>query len=283
MNYLLGALGIVVSACACSSAAPSPTTLVSNDAMSKKLDWSLTWSDEFDLPNGSPVDPAKWNHEVGGDGWGNEERQYYTDGSDNAVIQDGALVITATASGASTYSCWYGPCRYTSARLVTKGKFTQRYGRLEARIRAPAGQGMWPAFWLLGDNDDSAGWPQCGEIDIMENVGNEPNNVYGTLHGEGYSNEGGLSASYTVPGAPLADDFHVFAVEWEAAAIRFYADGILYSTRTPADIPAGKKWAYDHPFYMLLNLAVGGTWPGDPDATTKLPQTMRVDWVRVYQ
>ncbi|WP_394830445.1 glycoside hydrolase family 16 protein [Pendulispora rubella] len=280
MKYLLHGL-VLATVCGC-TASSRPTGAPGPDTSTTRLaGWQLAWSDEFELPDGSPVDPATWTHELGGDGWGNEELQYYTDGTDNAVIRGGALVMTAK-SGASTHSCWYGACRYTSARLVTKGKFEPRYGRIEARIRVPAGKGMWPAFWLLGANMDNVGWPQCGEIDVMENVGHEPHEVYGSLHGDGYSNENGLITGYTVPGAPLSEAYHRYAVEWEAGAIRFYVDDVLYSTRTPADVPPGRAWAFDHPFYILLNVAVGGTWPGDPDEATHFPQTMQVDWVRAY-
>jgi beta-glucanase (GH16 family) len=163
------------------------------------------------------------------------------------------------------------------------GNFQQEYGRFEARIKIPAGQGLWPAFWMLGDDIDTNGWPQCGEVDIMENIGKEPGTVHGSLHGPGYSGSNPLTASSILPGgAKLSDEFHLFAVEWEASEVRFYLDSTLYETRTPADIPMGDKWVYDHPFFILLNVAVGGSWPGDPDETTIFPQTMLVDYVRVY-
>jgi beta-glucanase (GH16 family) len=246
--------------------------------------WKLVWSDEFDGPDGSPVDGTKWTALVGGDGWGNQEREYYTDSTTNAHIEGGALVITATQEGANQHQCWYGTCEYTSARLQTKGKLEQAYGRFEARIRIPRGQGIWPAFWMLGGDIDNAGWPGCGEIDIMENVGKEPGTVHGSMHGPGYSGGNPLTASYELPGGgAFADADHVFAVEWEPDTVRFYVDDALYETRTPADIPGGTKWVYDHPFFLLLNVAVGGNWPGSPDNTTIFPQTMRVDYVRVYQ
>src|SRR6185295_12134975 len=152
---------------------------------------------------------------------------------------------------------------HTSARLKTQGKFEQAYGRFEARLKVPRGQGLWPAFWMLGNDIGTAGWPRCGEIDVMENIGREPATVHGTIHGPGYSGAGGIGAAFILPGgAPVADDFHVFAVEWEATAIRWYVDGTLYQTRTPTDLPAGQRWAFDHPFFMVLNVAVGGGWPG---------------------
>ncbi|MFL6208517.1 MAG: family 16 glycosylhydrolase [Pyrinomonadaceae bacterium] len=248
--------------------------------------WQISWRDEFDGPRGAAVNRARWTAEVGGTGWGNQELEFYTDTTENAHLDGhGALVINALAGPLPpALKCWYGPCRYTSARLITKTKFSQTYGRFEARLKLPAGQGLWPAFWLLGTDIDKVGWPACGEIDIMENIGREPSVVHGTIHGPGYSGGQGLGAAYTLPqGRRFADDFHIYAVEWEPQALRFYVDGQLYETRTPADLPAGTRWVYDHPFFILLNVAVGGSWPGSPDATTVFPQTMLVDYVRVYR
>jgi len=239
--------------------------------------WSLTWNDEFNGPNGSPVDSTKWGFDIGGNGWGNNELQYYTDRTANAALQDGALVIKALKET-------YGGRDYTSARLLTRNKFKQAYGRFEARIKVPYGQGIWPAFWMLGDDLATAGWPNCGEIDIMEHIGREPSNVYGTLHGPGYSADKGISASYSLPPPKkFSDDYHTYAVEWEPNVIRFYVDGLLYKTRTPEELPAGAAWVFNHPFFLIINVAVGGYWPGYPDATTVFPQQMLVDYVRVYQ
>jgi beta-glucanase (GH16 family) len=193
-------------------------------------------------------------------------------------------VITATTAGAAAHTCWYGACQYTSARLQTKGHFDQLYGRFEARIKIPRSQGLWPAWWMLGSNIDTTPWPTCGEIDIMENIGKEPATVHGSMHGPGYSGGNPLTNTYLMPGGgAFADDYHLFAVEWEANVVRFYVDAALYETRTPADVPMGDVWVYDHPFFMLLNVAVGGGFPGDPDNTTVMPQTMLVDYVRVYK
>lgn len=240
----------------------------------------LVWSDEFSAANGSLPDSSKWVMETGGGGWGNNELESYTNRAQNGHVQDGNLVITAIKE---TYTGADGITRqYTSARLKTQGKFDQKLGRFEARIKIPQGQGMWPAFWMLGNDIGTAGWPSCGEIDIMENIGKEPAIVHGSMHGPGYSGSNGLTGGYTLPSGKFADDFHVFAVEWEASAVRFYVDGHLYETRTPADLPAGKTWVFDHPFFILLNVAVGGDWPGSPDNTTVFPQEMLVDYVRVY-
>jgi len=241
----------------------------------------LVWSDEFNGAAGAPVDAGKWKFDTGGSGWGNNEREYYTDGTRNAALDgQGNLVVTARRENPAGYQCHYGSCEYTSARLLTAGKFTQTYGRFEARIKIPHGQGMWPAFWMLGDDIGSAGWPNSGEIDIMENVGKEPNMVYGSIHGPGFSGGNAVNAGRW-NSSPYADDFHTYAVDWEPDAITWYVDGQQYERRTPAHL-RGNRWVFDHPFFMILNLAVGGYWPGDPDWSTPLPQTMTIDYVRVY-
>ncbi len=243
--------------------------------------YALRWSDEFDGPAGSASDQTKWNYDTGGGGWGNNELETYTNRTQNAFLDgDGHLVIKAIKE---TFTGTDGIRReYTSARLLTKGKFSQRYGRIEARIKLPFGQGIWPAFWMLGANIDQAGWPMCGEMDIMENIGREPSINHGTLHGPGYSGGSGLGGIYTLPaGQKFSDDFHIFVIEWEPTAVRFYVDGNLYQTKTTADA-AGKQWVFDHPFFILLNVAVGGNFPGNPNDTTTFPQTMTVDYVRVY-
>ena len=244
--------------------------------------WELVWSDEFDGPNGSGVDRTKWVSEVGGHGWGNDELEYYRADVRNAYLEGGSLVVKAVKE---PYTGTDGVTRdYTSARLKTAGTFKQRYGRFEARIKIPFGQGIWPAFWMLGDDIGRVGWPACGEIDVMENIGREPSTVHGTIHGPGYSGGSGIGEGFTLPGgARFADDFHVFAVEWEPKVIRWYVDGALHKTWTPADLPEGAQWAYDRPFFLLLNVAVGGKWPGNPDASSVFPQTMLVDYVRVYR
>ena len=244
--------------------------------------WVLTWSDEFNGPDGSPADSQKWTYETGGKGWGNNELEYYTEGTHNAHQEHGSLVIEAIAE---PYTGSDGIKRdYTSARLNTKGKFSQAYGRFEARIKMPEGQGMWPAFWMLGDNIGDVHWPGCGEIDIVENLGREPSIAHGTIHGPGYSGSHGIGSAFTLPeDQQFSEDFHIFAVEWEPQEIRFYVDNNLYATRRPSDLPRGAHWVYDHPFFIILNLAVGGYWPGNPDKSTEFPQRMYVDYVRVYK
>jgi beta-glucanase (GH16 family) len=243
----------------------------------------LTWSDEFNAAAGTPPNSSRWRYDLGGAGWGNNELQYYTNRTQNAA-HDGAgnMVITARRENPSGFGCWYGTCQYTSARLLTAATFTQAYGRFESRMKIPRGQGIWPAFWMLGDNIGSVGWPQSGEIDIMENIGSETNRVHGTLHGPGYSGANPVTASYVKPGGgAFADAFHTFTVDWEPGVITWYVDGVQYSRKTTADI-RGNQWVFDHPFFMILNLAVGGNWPGSPNASTVFPQTLTVDYVRVY-
>jgi len=242
--------------------------------------WVLSWSDEFNGANGSAPDAAKWAIETGGHGWGNGELEYYTSRSQNLHQENGHLVIQAIKER------YVGPegieRNYTSGRLKTAGRFSQQYGRFEARIQIPSGRGVWPAFWLLGEDYPTVGWPACGEIDIMESVGSEPMTIRGTLHGPGYSGGHALTVVHQVAPDHKADSFHIFAVEWQPREIRFYVDDTLFAVKTPADIPAGGRWVFDHPFFIILNLAVGGSMPGNPDDATEFPKRMLVDYVRVY-
>ena len=235
--------------------------------------WTLVWSDEFDGPAGTAPDATKWVYDLGASGWGNQELENYTDTRENSYL-DGAgnLVIESRQPS---------PGQYTSARLKTRTKFAVEYGKIEARIKLPAGQGIWPAFWMLGTD---GGWPDSGEIDIMENIGREPSVIHGTVHGPGYSGDKGIGESFSLNNSQrFADDFHVFAVEWAESSIQFFVDHKLYRTVTPASIPKGTAWVFNHPFFLLLNVAVGGSWPGNPDSTSSFPQKMLVDYVRVYQ
>ncbi|BCB81630.1 glycoside hydrolase family 16 protein [Phytohabitans flavus] len=238
---------------------------------------AMTWSDEFNGAAGSAPDPSKWRYDIGGSGWGNNEQQYYTNSTRNAAM-DGAgnLVITARRENPSNFQCHYGTCQYTSARLLTSGTFTQTYGRFEARMKLPFGQGIWPAFWMLGT---PVNWPTSGEIDIMENIGREPNTVHGTVHGPGYSGAGGIGGGYSGP--RFADAFHTFTIDWAPDSITWYVDGNQYFRITPASLN-GNQWVFNHPFFLILNLAVGGYWPGYPDGSTTFPQTLTVDYVRAW-
>lgn len=241
----------------------------------------LVMADEFDT-DGAP-NSGIWNYDIGDGtanglpaGWGNGELQYYTDRSDNVTVQNGLLIITAKEES-------FGNSNYTSARLLTKGKFEQTYGRFEARIRLPNGKGLWPAFWLLGDDSNGTEiWPQIGEIDIMEYVGDEPSTVFGTVHGPGYSGGESISKSYKLDNDRFDNGFHIFGVEWGPDYINWYVDDVLYNQLTPEDVPG--EWVFNRgPFYIILNVAVGGALPGSPNEETVFPQTMLVDYVRVYK
>jgi len=244
-------------------------------------EWELLWSDEFDAAAGAPINGESWTCEVGGHGWGNNELEYYTDRVENAA-HDGAgnLVITAREETLPGSSCHYGQCLYTSARCITQDKVEFTYGRVEARINIPNGQGIWPAFWMLGANFPEIGWPLSGEIDILENVG-EKNAVYGALHGPGYSGAGNIGHVYRAD-VNFDEGFHVYAIDWDENVIRWYVDGELVNLTSAKDLD-GASWVYDHDFFLLMNVAVGGNWPGNPDETTEFPQEMIVDYVRVYQ
>lgn len=259
--------------------------------------FNLVFEDEFEV-NGSP-DPANWSFDIGrgplNDGWGNNELQFYK--SENTIVQNGYLIITAKSEEGNSY---------TSSRLKSRNKFEQKYGRFEARIKLPLGKGMFPAFWLLGENfceaqtqignnvicDSSlpnyeAGnvlWPQCGEIDIMEYLGNKPTEVFGTIHGPGFSGGNSISKKYNLSNDRFDNDFHVFGVEWTENHINWYVDNVLYNQITRQDVEEkGGEWVFNNSFYMILNLAVGGNLPGRPNDDTNFPQRMIVDYVRVYQ
>ncbi|WP_420441976.1 glycoside hydrolase family 16 protein [Candidatus Palauibacter sp.] len=237
-------------------------------------DWTLAWSDEFDGPAGQLPNPANWVFDVGTD-WGNRQLEFDTDRPDNVSLDgDGNLAITARRES-------YGGGAYTSGRIKTQGLFEQAYGRFEARIRLPTGQGIWPAFWLLGSNFATVGWPECGEIDVMEYRGQEPSIVHATVHGPGYSAGGGLTARHLLTGDRFDTGFHEFAIEWTDGRIVWFVDGQRYHA-VDRDDPSG-RWVFDHPFFILLNVAVGGNFVGPPNESTRFPQSMLVDWVRVYR
>lgn len=240
-------------------------------------EWKLVWQDEFDGPAGQAPDPARWRHDVGTD-WGNAQLEYDTARPTNVSLDgNGNLAITARRED-------YLGSLYTSGRINTRGLFSQKEGRFEARMKLPTGRGLWPAFWLLGNNLSTVGWPACGEIDIMEYRGQEPGIVHGSAHGPGYSGGNARTRSYTLPnGGRFDTGFHVFAVEWKTNQITYLVDGTPYFVVTPSSLPSGTSWVFDQPFFVILNLAVGGNYVGPPDASTVFPQTLLVDYVRVYQ
>jgi len=233
----------------------------------------LVMADEFST-DGVP-DSAIWDYEIGTgeNGWGNNELQYYTNRTENITAQNGILIITAKKES-------FEGASYTSARIVTKGE--QAYGRYEARIRLPYGQGIWPAFWLLGaDCGPAVVWPQCGEIDIMEYRGQEPTTIHGSVHGNGFSGADAITKSYSLLNDRFDTGFHVFGIEWAPEYINYYVDDVLYNQITPADVPG--EWVFNHPFKIIINLAVGGSFVGSPNSETVFPQTMLIDYVRVYK
>lgn len=245
---------------------------------------NLVWADEFDT-DGAP-NPQNWNFEIGDGsdqgipGWGNNELQYYTDSPDNVRVENGVLLITAKQESIAGSD-------YTSARLTTKGLLEQKYGRFEARIKVPYGKGYWPAFWMLGEDSDGESWPQIGEIDIMEYLGDEPTTTFGTIHGPGYSGGESISKEYTLENNRFDNEFHVFGIEWSPNRINWYVDDVLYLSLTPEDVEEETdgegNWVFnDRPFYIILNVAVGGNLPGNPNSETVFPQSMVVDYVRVY-
>jgi beta-glucanase (GH16 family) len=236
--------------------------------------WSLAWSDEFEGTAGTAPNAAIWTPEVGTD-WGNAQLEYDTDRTSNAAL-DGAGNLLITARQES-----FGGRAYTSARLTTAGKRAVQYGKIEARMQLPRGQGMWPAFWLLGADIATVGWPATGEIDIMEYRGQEPGTVIGSLHGPGYSGGSALSRRYSPPATRFDNSFHVFTVEWSAQRIDWFVDGTRYFGVRRDQVPG--PWAFDHPFNVILNLAVGGNFVGAPNEFTTFPQSLVVDWVRVYE
>jgi len=250
---------------------PTPEPTLTPTPEWERAGWTLLWQDEFD---GEVLDPEKWVMEIGGHGWGNNEKQFYTQNPENVRLEEGNLIIEARDE-------FFVRRHYTSGRIKTQDLFSFTYGRVEARMKLPYGQGIWPAFWMLGANIDEVDWPSSGEIDIMEHIGREPRRIYGTVHGPGYSGSGGVGHFTTFSENALIEEFHVFAIEWEPEEIRWYADDELFFSLTPEQVPG--EWVFDHPFFMIMNLAVGGYWPGNPDESTVFPQFLTVDYVRVYQ
>ena len=240
----------------------------------------LVFADEFNDPAGTTPSTARWTAETGPAQ--NNELQYYTPNRNAATDGAGNLAIEARREVTAGSSCPGGPCQYTSGRINTAGKFTVQYGRIEARIKVSGTPGLWPAFWMLGADFPQVGWPTSGEIDIMEHLGRIPDTTYSTVHGPNYFGGGGIGSPYTIAG-DFAAAFHTYAVDWSADRMTFSVDGTSFLTLTRAQVEARGRWVFDHPFFLILNNAVGGDWPGPPNASTVLPQRMLVDYVRVYQ
>lgn len=261
----LFALAVLTACTPSAGLAPAPTPIPVPQG------WKLAWHDEFDSDT---IDRASWTFDSGGGGWGNGEAEFYTSRPENARVEHGMLVIEARQER-------YEGSYYTSARLKTQGLRSFQYGRIEARLKVPAGAGLWPAFWMLGAGFDGTNWPDCGEIDIMEYIGKEPDLIMGTAHGPGYSGALGLSKWNRQKGN-IADEFHTYAVDWKPGQITWYYDGAAYFTVTQADV-GERKWVFDQPFFIILNLAVGGQLAGMISPQTTFPAQLQVDYVRVFQ
>ncbi len=261
---------LVASASACgttgSAARPSPLA----QRPPELPGWTLVWHEEFDGP---ALDPATWNVDQGSYTDPNE-LQYFAGRPENVRVEDGWLIIEARKAEQT----W---AEYSSARITTIGKMQFTHGRLEVRMQVPGGKGLWPSFWLEGADLPRVGWPRCSTMEI-ESRGREPATIYARVFGDGYANGyEGLTRGYTLDAGTFTDAPHAFALEWEAGAVRWYADGVLFRTLTPAELPTA--WPYDKPFHLGLRVAVGGVWPGDPDASTRFPARLRVDYIRYYR
>jgi beta-glucanase (GH16 family) len=306
---LAGIVGLIafytLTGCAEGGSTPGASPTATPASKNQASPWKLIWNDEFDGRAGAPPDPSKWTPDIGGNGWNANQLEYntdnlnaYHDGQGNLVLearkvhpkglqcQHGPCQDTSAEDNPEGLQCWYGPCQYTSARINTSDHFSFTYGLIVARIKIPYGQGLWSGFWLLGSNFETVGWPACGEIDVMENFGKkEPATIHGSVHSPGTPPEAHtlFTDSYTLPHGRFADDFHVFALQWDPDHLYFFVDGINYATLDKATLTNQENWVFDHPFHIILNVAVGGNWPGSPDSTTVFPQRMSVSYVRVYQ
>jgi beta-glucanase (GH16 family) len=274
------ALTISAFVCACSTASIVSTR--------PTITWVQVWSDEFDGAAGARIDSTKWSYETadgcwaGICGWGNNEKEYYTDASENIALNgQGQLMIVARRAPAGL-ACSYGTCLYTSARITTRGKMLAAPGKVEARIKLPVGQGLWPAFWMLGHTSPATPWPASGELDIMENKGSQSSTTSSAVHGPGYSGETPFAHSNSLASGILSDDFHTFAVEWDSLAVHFFVDGNAHYSVTREQVERYGTSILDQPFFLMLNLAVGGHFDGDPQSDAIFPATMLVDYVRVY-
>lgn len=265
---------LVLTGCT-SSAKPGPITIDGRQDPPGKL----IWNDEFNGSAATPPDPNIWTPNYGGNGWGNKQLEYDTNNKNAYQDGQGNLVIETDKTNPDSLKCWYGTCQYTSARISTTNHFSFAYGRLEARIKMPTGQGIWPAFWLLGSNCSTVGWPACGEMDIMENKGNEPALSRSSAHGP---KDFTKDFSYTLLQTSFSDSFHTFALQWDPNYLYYFVDGIHYATLDKSSVANPQDWVFNHPFNIVLNTAVGGEWLGSPDTSTVFPQKMYVDYVRLY-
>jgi len=249
-------------------------------------DWVEVWSDEFTGARGSGIDTTKWRYDTADGcaqnncGWGNNEKEYYRASRDNIALNGGGQLQIVARAAPAGLSCYYGPCRYTSAKITTRGKMWVSPGRVEARLNLAPGQGLWPAIWLLGENIESVGWPAGGELDIMENHGSDVTTTSSAVHGPGYS--GNTPFAHALARGTLDRGFHRYAIEWDSLRIRFFVDDTVHYVVSKTDVQHYGNWVFDQPFYLILNLAVGGHFDGDPQSDAIFPATMLIDYVRVY-
>ena len=283
----LGGAAIALAAivAGCSGGVPVATTPTTPVPVTT---WTLVWSDEFDGAAGAAVDPSKWGHDLGDGcssgncGWGNNEKEYYTNAPENVSLDgQGHLQIVARPAPAGL-ACYYGACRYTSGKITTRGRMTAAPGRVEARLALPAGRGLWPAFWMLGSGFPSVAWPACGELDIMENKGSAPTATSSAIHGPGYSGNTPFAHLDQLANGGTTSDFHTYAVEWDAEGARFSVDGATHYAVSRSELQQYGSSILGQQYFVILNLAVGGNFDGDPPTDAIFPATMLVDWVRVY-
>ena len=290
MNYIekcrnvSGVCAVLVTAACGSDAAPTTTS----NPPPPVTTWTQVWSDEFDGAAGSPVNAAKWAYDIGDGcsqnicGWGNNEKESYTQDADNISL-NGAGQLVIVAKPTTGLNCYYGACRYSSAKITTRGKLLVLPGRVEARIKLPTGQGLWPAFWLLGSTCPQTPWPDCGELDIMENKGSQPTTTSSAIHGPGYSGATPFAHANILTGGSVFGDFHTYAVEWDSTYIRFLVDDVMHFQATRSGLEQYGRSILGNSFIIILNLAVGGHFDGDPASDAIFPATMLVDYVRVFK
>lgn len=277
------ACAVAISVSCASSSGPQPLAPTLS-----KADWIQVWSDEFDGAAGTGIDTAKWRADtadgctMGVCGWGNQEKQFYSSALENVGLDGRGHLTLVGRSAQGGLMCYYGPCRYTSGKITTRGRLNFAPGLVEARIKLPAGQGLWPAFWMLGHDYPATSWPRSGELDIMENRGSQPATISSAIHGPGYSGMTPFVHARTLTHRTFSDDFHTFGVAWDSLRVRFFVDDTLHYMVRRAEVERLGSWVFDKPFFVLLNLAIGGTFDGDPKSDAILPATMFVDYVRVY-
>jgi beta-glucanase (GH16 family) len=282
-RFSAACLALALAACTHPAAAPRDTT-----TSNPPTKWTLVWSDEFDGPAGARIDSTKWNYDLGDGcaagncGWGNSEKEWYSDAASSiSLTGDGFLKIVARTAPPNM-PCYYGPCRYTSAKITTRGKMNAQPGRVEARIKLAPGQGLWPAFWMLGSSFPTVPWPDCGELDIMENHGSNMKSTSSAIHGPGYFGATPFAHGVALDTGSFASSFHTFGVQWDANRIAFTVDSQPHYVVMRSDIEYYGRSILDQPFFVILNLAVGGHFDGDPQSDAIFPATMLVDYVRVY-